>query len=1487
MKLTLPLVTGICVGLLSATSALAGTKTTAGSGLWTNGTTWVGGFAPSTGDDATIASGHSVTVDVSVASLASLTNSGTLTFVGWPNTVVTATVVHVSGTITHLAQSDTNSADGWTPDNRIWLVCSNLVITASGSIDADGKGYAGGDDTTHLNGYGPGAGLSYRGGGHGGYGGADSGAHGATYGSVTAPTEPGSGGGGYASGLPNVGGAGGGAVRIDVAGHAIVNGTISADGDPGSGSANVWGGGSGGSIYLSCGTLAGTDGLISAGGGGSSASYARSGGGGRVAVIVTNTTAQAVLPPPTVGFSANRGNTGTPATHMGDIGTLYVPLERLFPNLLGPGYNGRLKGFTQWTRDTLTVSNGWLGTLESGSQMTVSNDLRVLGSDGRLDLSNATVTVGGSVFLDAGSLYLYGGGTNGSSLSCATNLALTNGALFQVQAGVTNDTTTNYGSRVSVPGVVSVAANCTVIPYSHTTNGGSVLFSVGDLYIAANGRMDSDEAGFSGAMAANSPGFGPGRGRDKYCGAGYGGGGAGVSGANNGLTYGSSNAPAHPGSGGGSYTSVGGRGGGLVRVEAAGTITVDGTISADGEDPLAGAGAGSGGGIHLICDTFDGAAGGTLRADGGDTWRTGGGGRIAVWRFSDLSAGAVSTSVANGTGGTGESPTSTVGTVVWGTRQAANIVSLIVASDSVEVGDPSPHDYGTYALTQNSALTESVTTPAEQTSDARYVCVGWRMTNELGGSASDTNSEASFVLATNATLTWRWAQQYHLTTTAGANGSLAVDQTGWHMSTSLVSITAVPAGGYHFLQWSGVPPGMISSNPLTVAMDQPRAIKANFANDTPTTREWNGVGNWFSATNWSSPLGAGVPGTGDTVVIRSGTSTLGEPVAVADAVVSNGATLCFSNWTASLTASSIEILSGGTVTQAPGTVNGSTLTSNRVHMACASFVLNDGGVIDVDGAGYLGGDTGPHMAGYGPGAGPSYRGGGHGGVGGGGGGVTYGSTNAPTAPGSGGGGYNSPASDGGAGGGAVRIDVSGHAVVNGTISADGVKGTGASSVFSGGSGGSIYLTCNTFAGTGGVMRANGGGDAAQAYMRTGGGGRIAVVASDTVAQNALPTPSVSFSAGREETGSSSPSYRGDIGTVYLLYERWLPATLTPAYNGRFGGFSSWTRDSLTISNGWIGTLEEGWQMTVTNDLRVLGNDGRLDVSNATVTVGGSVFLDAGSLYLYGGGTSGSSLSCGTALTLTNGALFQVQAGVTNDVATNSGAQVSVPVRMVVGASCSVIPYSHPTNGGSVLFSVGDLLVAAGGEIDADEAGFSGAMTPNSPGFGPGRGRAAYCGAGYGGIGAGSGGAGNGLTYGNSNAPVHPGSGGGSYLDHGGRGGGLVRVEATGTITVNGTISADGQDPPAGAGAGSGGGIYLTCRTFAGAAGGVLQANGGDTWRTGGGGRVAVWRFNDTAAGAVAAYVNPGTGGQNESPASGVGTIVWGMASAGGTLIIVR
>ena len=150
-------------------------------------------------------------------------------------------------------------------NNRVNLtITQNVLIDGASRIDTSFKGY----NAAYP---GPGAGVTGpvggdwgSGGGYGGFG-ADSSAGatgGSVYGSLTQPVDWGSAGGSRSS-YSSLGGTGGGAIRLVVGGTLTVNGQIVADGSgdstaPGGAGDHEIGGGAGGSIWLTVGSLAGT-----------------------------------------------------------------------------------------------------------------------------------------------------------------------------------------------------------------------------------------------------------------------------------------------------------------------------------------------------------------------------------------------------------------------------------------------------------------------------------------------------------------------------------------------------------------------------------------------------------------------------------------------------------------------------------------------------------------------------------------------------------------------------------------------------------------------------------------------------------------------------------------------------------------------------------------------------------------------------------------------------------------------------------------------------------------------------------------------------------------------------------------------------------------------------------------------------------------------------------------------------------------------------
>jgi hypothetical protein len=250
---------------------------------------------------------------------------------------------------------------------------------------------------------------------------------------------------------------------------------------------------------------------------------------------------------------------------------------------------------------------------------------------------------------------------------------------------------------------------------------------------------------------------------------------------------------------------------------------------------------------------------------------------------------------------------------------------------------------------------------------------------------------------------------------------------------------------------------------------------------------------------------------------------------------------------------------------------------------------------------------------------------------------------------------------------------------------------------------------------------------------------------------------------------------------------------------------------------------------------------------------GTVFLSPASgasnqLIIDNGGLSGTNTPLSTsarfALTVSGGAVVVPLPSV-SEIVLNS----------LLLQSNGVI--THPAAQGSVYLTVlGNALVQSNAAIDADGKGYNASLP------GPGAGTMGTnddgSGGGYGGTGgAGASGAPGGNTYGSVTEPVSWGSEGGLPTDKAdpnlSQGGGAIRLNVGGTLTVNGQISANGMPAlfPA-AGGGAGGSLLLTAGLLAG--NGAISANGGagqdNLGGGGGGGRIALYCLTNQFAGAT-------------------------------------
>ena len=193
-----------------------------------------------------------------------------------------------------------------------------------------------------------------------------------------------------------------------------------------------------------------------------------------------------------------------------------------------------------------------------------------------------------------------------------------------------------------------------------------------NLDIAAGGAIAVDAKGF---VQANGPGAGQSIG-GSGSGAGYGGvGGASATAAPGGISYGSIQQPTDLGSGGGLGSGIpsgGSEGGGAIRLNVGGILTVDGQLSANGDWGVQdNSGGGSGGSIWVTAGLLAGS--GQITADGGEGELYGGGGgaggRVAIYSPANVFAGLVSV-----LGGAGDFPGAD-GSIFYSTNLSLQVLS--------------------------------------------------------------------------------------------------------------------------------------------------------------------------------------------------------------------------------------------------------------------------------------------------------------------------------------------------------------------------------------------------------------------------------------------------------------------------------------------------------------------------------------------------------------------------------------------------------------------------------------------------------------------------------------------------------------------------------------------------------------------------------------------------------------------------------------------
>ena len=1023
----------------------------------------------------------------------------------------------------------------------------------------------------------------------------------------------------------------------------------------------------------------------------------------------------------------------------------------------------------------------------------------------------------------AGQLFIANAGKRGTNTTFSapiSDLTISGGAIAQPQVSAFSVTNLFVGSNswlVPLDGT----------PLALTVNGNATMES--------NAAINADFRSTSGLGAGGAS-----------CGAGSGGsyggfGGASVCGTPGGAVYGSVTQPANLGSPGGAGPIV--PGGGAINLNVAGTLSLAGTISANGASASAPtSGGGSGGSVWLTVGTL--AGGGTISANGGPADNLvgggGGGGRVAIYFKTNLFSG---TFTAYGGAGTNYGGAGTIyaahftGGQVTLPFPAAPPFPQVIVDNGGNRGATTPLSAlsGVYDLTVAGRAAVSNTT-------STTIQVGNLLVGSNSVFLTYPFSQQQISVASNATIMPGGSvnadgasqqspgngQTLNLTggggASAGSGGASALKAPGGIPFSDSV-ITPVSSGGRGGSGFNGGSGGN-GGGSFKMTVGGTLQVDGRISAEGAASSTFNGGGGAGGTVSLSAKVlsgsgvisanggagnGAGGGGGGGHVAISYSTNLF-----VGNLTAHGGSGTNFGGAGFIYTASTVQFVGPGTqlIVDNGGTSGGYTLLSTPPQNFSFTII---GGAILTNASGqftlnslFIGSNStmltppvrtmitvltnatvqagakitvdGSSTGGVGQGQilSSSGGGGGHGGYGG---ASFLNALGGPVILDS----VSEPevggspgGFGGGNGGGALQISVRGILQLDGKISAEGVTSSNLNS--GGGSGGAIWLSVGKLLG-GGSISANGG--AGNNGGGGGGGGRIAIWSNTN-----------SFAGSVMARGGSGANF-GGAGTIYT----------TSSFFGQ--GKSS----QLIVDNG-------GARGTNTL-ISASGNPQDLVV---------------------GGGSS-----------------------VTFSPLTDNG----LTWNSLTVSSNAVVSFA-PNNGILALNVTTSLTVQPGGSINIDGLGFAanagnGHGSPNtgSPGGGAGHG-------GYGSAGNQATAAG-GASYDSISAPAMAGSGGGSSSPNSSAGGGALHLTVSGIMTINGVLSANGKPGiVSGAGGGSGGSLWLNAGTISGT--GKISVDGGSGeffggGGGGGGGRIAAYFNTNQFAGKFSAR-----GGLGAFLAGGAGTI---------------
>jgi uncharacterized repeat protein (TIGR02543 family) len=147
-------------------------------------------------------------------------------------------------------------------------------------------------------------------------------------------------------------------------------------------------------------------------------------------------------------------------------------------------------------------------------------------------------------------------------------------------------------------------------------------------------------------------------------------------------------------------------------------------------------------------------------------------------------------------------------------------VKTNLAGPSFSVDDTTYTTTQTFTWPPGSSHTIATTSPQPGATGVRYVWNNWSDKGTISHSVAPTQ---------NTTYTANFTKQYFLTMGHNTGGTVS-PASGWKASGSTVKITATPATGYTFTDWTGTGSGSYSgtTNPVNITMGGPISETATF-----------------------------------------------------------------------------------------------------------------------------------------------------------------------------------------------------------------------------------------------------------------------------------------------------------------------------------------------------------------------------------------------------------------------------------------------------------------------------------------------------------------------------------------------------------------------------------------------------------------------------------------------------------------------------------